>query len=116
LPTKRIIILDFDRPGTVHFVMRADVPPGQEGAYARSDYTSIVGDPVDPDLTAIRNGTVTERIEQAEFDPVGGEAPTAFRDRVQAGLEAAWAAFQADVTARQPRRFFGRWWGGTTWT
>ena len=49
MPTKRIILLDYDN-SVVQYALRADTPANNERFYAHSGYASIYGDALDPDL------------------------------------------------------------------
>lgn len=114
MPAKRIILLEYE-DGRLTYALRADTPAGQEAAYRRPEYVSSYGDATDPDLLAIRDGKVIERVERNDFAPEAGEQVALFRQRVERLLEGRWAAHHAEVAARVPRRFFGRSWDGTAW-
>jgi hypothetical protein len=115
MPAWRVIILERqgDRFG---YVLRADVPAGREPFYAQPEYVSSASDAADPDLTAIRAGSVTERISQLELDKQESETVPQAIARVQGQLETMQAVFQAEVTARNTWSRFGTFWDGTAWT
>ena len=112
---RRVILLGYDRDG-VTYALRGAVPAGQESAYRQPEYVSSANDPLDPDLVAIREGTVAEEIETNNFSRRSGETAGQFRARVEATLQTRWADWNAALAQRLPRQLFGRFWNGTTWS
>lgn len=115
MPAKRVVVLFYLRD-MVTYALRADVPAGQEKAWAKPDYESVYGDPADPDAAAIKAGTVAEYQDANAYARLTGETANQYRLRVQASLEGRWQAFQNDVSAATPMQFHGRFWDGTTWS
>lgn len=109
---KRIIILRYEN-AQVRYALRGDTPSGQGDA--RPEYLSCYGDVADPDLAAIKAGTVTEVIESNSYTPSSGETGTQFRNRVQGILEGRWSDWNTLLQAATPKNFFGRFWNGTVW-
>lgn len=113
-PTRQIIILS-TLNGIITYVLRADVPVGQEGAYATPGATSPTGNTGDPDLPHLIDGTIAQVTQQTYLPQANGETQAAYRTRCQTALQGQWGAYQASITASTPRTFFGAFWNGTSW-
>lgn len=114
-PTRLIIVLA-KTSSTLTYAMRADVPVGQEAAYAVPGATSPTGNVSDPDLPGMVAGTVSQSIQTVDIAQGTGETGAAFRTRVQTYLIGQQAAYQAQISAATPRNFFGAFYNGTTWS
>lgn len=111
MPAKRVIILD-RVPGNNSYraVLWADVPAGNQIAYANPSAVSDYENASPTELQAIRNGQVAER--PTEYIPPNGSPVLA---SAQAWLQSAWASFQAEITAQVSWADYGRFWDGSAW-
>lgn len=104
---KRIIILEHSG-GRLRYALWAAVPAGREAFYARLGAVSAWTGASAPENAAIAAGQV------AEFTDVLGKDGNAAA--LMAALEARWADYQAEITARNPWNRYGSFWDGTSWT
>lgn len=108
-----IVVLERTRlhPPTIRYLLRADVPLARQPYYAKADAVSAYPDTPAADLTALRAGQVTERVDEVNV----GALTVA---QIQTALVGAQAAFQAVVNGQgaNPWRYYGTSWNGTTWT
>lgn len=114
VPTRLIIVLA-RQSSVVHYVLRADVPVGQEATYALATVSSPTGNVSDPDLASLSAGTITQIIESIDLPQNPGETGAQYKTRVQTVLIAQQTGYQARITAAVPRSFFGAFWNGTSW-
>lgn len=108
-----IIVLDRqDMGGDVGFRVAfwANVPAARQSFYADAARTSQVKDATAGELAALRNGSVTERVDVIRF-PTGTTL-----NQAQTGLVAAFNAYQSEVNAYNPWNRYGTFWDGTSWT
>lgn len=102
---KRVIVLEQTgtAPPTYRYAMWADVPAVRQPFYAakQSAMVSAWKDAAAGDVTALQNGSVTERVDSTTMN-AGDTLATA-----QARLQAVWAAFQAEITASNPWLRYG---------
>ena len=98
-------------PPTIRYLLRADVPVARQPYYADAEKVSAYLNTPAGDLTALRAGEVTERVDEVNV----GTATVA---QIQTHLVGAQAAFQAHVNsqASNPWRYYGTSWNGTAWT
>lgn len=113
-PTRDIIILS-RQSSVISYVLRADVPVGQEAAYKQPGIVSPTGNASDPDLPFIVLGQIAQTFETIDLPQQPAETNAQYRTRAQAALIAQWTAYQARVSAATPQSFFGAFWNGTTW-
>jgi len=106
----RVIVLDQPDARSYRVALWADVPVAVQPLYADPALTSAWKDATIADLTALRNGSVTETITSLSLDEDMGQAG------VRTRLEAMWAEFQQHVTQRNPLRRYGTTWDGATWS
>lgn len=103
--SKRIIVLEqlSAAPLMFRYLMWADVPAARQPFYAakQAGMVSTWKDAVAGDNTALQNGSVTERVDQATF-PAGTNLVQA-----ETILLAIWTAFQAEITAANPWNRYG---------
>lgn len=111
---ERIIILS-RQASVISYVLRADVPVGQEAAYATPGAVSPTGNVSDPDLPALVAGTIAQTAQTLDLPQQAGESNATYKARVQAALIDQWTAYQARVSAAVPRSLFGAFWNGTSW-
>lgn len=113
MPAKRVIILDRAGPGLQAFraALWADVPAGNQIAYANPSATSEYDNATPAELQAIRDGAVAEKVIQ--WSPPSGAL--AWNAACQAALQAEWTAWQAEVTASAAWNDYGRFWDGSAW-
>lgn len=106
MPAKRIIITDrtHDRFG---YILRADVPSGNQPAFRNSQAVCSFRNATSAELQEVRDGLVAEKSGRLDFD-----APIA---NVQSYLESRWTEWQAEVTAQTTWAEDGRSWNGTSW-
>jgi hypothetical protein len=104
---KQVIILDM-QGGRVRYALWATVPAGREAFYARTGATSAWTGASQAENDAIAAGTVTEFI-----DVLGSNGTNA---QIRAALEARWADYQAEITARNLWSRYGSFWDGASWT
>jgi hypothetical protein len=114
IPTRQILILS-RQSSVITYVLRADVPVGQEAAYATPGAVSPTGNVSDPDLAGLVAGTIAQTSAQLDLPQQSGETGSAYKTRAQAALVAQQAAYQSRVTAATPQSFFGAFWNGTSW-
>jgi len=110
---KQIIILDrVNEPSDMNFryVLWATVPAARVSAYADATATSSFKGASAPELTAIQNGSIVERVGMASFS-IGTPISA-----IQNFLLAQFAIFQAQVTAANPTSRYGTFYDGTSWT
>ena len=111
---RKIIILEMNPvlPGETafRFAMWADVPAARQARYADAALTSAVVGISAGELTALQNGSVVEKVEDARW-PAGATVA-----QIQALLVARYTAFQAQITAANPWQRYGTNWDGTSWT
>jgi len=115
MPAKRIIFVKLDEQ-FLTAALRVDVP---EGARMRlGAYHSSYGDPNDPDIRAIREGSVLEQIRSGIVVVKGvGETDAQVIARIQTALEAEWVALQASVNTRvSSPDVEGLYWDGRVWS
>ena len=110
---RKIIILE-SNPVTAgeiafRYAMCADVPAARQTRYADATLESQVVGATAGELTALRNGSVVEKVEEARF---GASTVPA----VQALLITRYQAFQAQITADNRWQRYGTSWDGTSWT
>lgn len=109
---RKIIILDSNPilPGEIAFryAMWADVPAARQTRYADPTLTSQVTGITAAELTALRNGTVVEKVEEARF----GTTTVA---NVQALLITRYNTYQAEIAADNRWQRYGTNWDGTSW-
>jgi hypothetical protein len=106
----RIIVLERDRDANgFDYVLWADVPTARQPFYASVDKKSAWKDALPADNTALQNGSVVESTGHVAFPPGGSMAQT------QAELQVRWNAFQNEINAANPWRYYGSTWDGTTW-
>jgi hypothetical protein len=115
IPTRNIIILS-RQSSLITYVLRADVPVGQEGAHITPGAVSPTGNASDPDLAGLAAGTISQSNETIDLPQRAGESGAAYLTRVRTALAAQWTAYQARITTATPRAFFGAFWNGTTWS
>ena len=113
-PTRLIIILA-RQSSVITCVLRADVPSGQEAAYATVGATSPTGNVSDPDLPGLVAGTIAQEYDHLDLPQQHGETGGQYKTRAQAALVAQQAGFQARITARTPQAFFGAYYNGSAW-
>lgn len=103
--SKRVIVLEQlgTSPLMFRYLMWADVPAVRQPFYAAKQAAMISAwkDAAAGDNTALQNGSVAERVDQATF-AVGTTLPQA-----QAILQAIWSAYQAEITAANPWLRYG---------
>lgn len=106
---RQIVILEkLPGPVTFRYLLWAAVPAGREKFYADAAKVSSFLDTTAPELSALRAGTVVERVET-------GSWPGLTLAQVQAQLVTRWTAFQAEVTADTTWQRYGSAFDGTTW-
>lgn len=113
LQTKRVLFLEKLRSDRTawRYLMWANVPtaiiPLFANPQARSAYKSISA----ADLAMLQRGAVLERV--AEFT---AEDPSMTLGAIRNEMEAAWAAFQAEVTSLSNiYNRYGQYWDGSSW-
>lgn len=103
--TKRIVVLEQlnTTPLMFKYIMWADVPLARQAFYAakQTGMVSAWKDAAAGDNTALQNGSVTERVDQATF-PAGTTLAQA-----EAILAAIWTAYQSEITAGNPWSRYG---------
>lgn len=116
MPAKRAIILDFDKAQQAYrAVLWADVPAGNQIAYANPNAQSVYSNITTAELQAIRDGLVAEKI--VSYQQPSGSMNLA---QAQSWIQTQWTEFQNDVTAETPWAQFGSYmdntnaWQGTT--
>lgn len=92
------------------FVFWASVPAARQTFNADPTETSVVKDVTAAELTAIQNGQIIEQVNTVNY-PAGTTIAS-----IQADLVNKFNAFQAQVTALNPWKYFGTTWDGTAWT
>jgi hypothetical protein len=117
MPRLRAIVLDSpdQQASRANFriALWADVPTARQKFYAAQVTATTVSawiDALTGDNTAIRNGSVVERVVMYEPDT----AKTA--GQMEADVAVIWTAFQATVTGLNTWPNYGSTWDGTTWT
>lgn len=109
MPAKRVILLS-NEAGRQTAVLWADVPAGNQVAYAdptaESAYTNITT----AELQAIRDGVVAEKVV-TYLEPTGAYSLT----NAQTFFQAEQTTFQSLLTAEVPWANYGRYWDGTAW-
>ena len=103
MPAKRAIILDFDKPSqSYRAVLWADVPAGNQIAYANPNAQSLYPNITPAELQSIRDGAVTEKI-------VSYQQPSGAMNlgNAQSWIQSQWSDFQSDVTAEVSWAQFG---------
>lgn len=114
VPTRPIILLS-RQSSLIAYVLRADVPVGQEAAYKQPGATSPTGNAADPDLPFLVLGQIAQTLETLDLPQEPAETGPAYRARAQAVLIAQWTAYQARISAAVPQSLFGAFWNGTSW-
>lgn len=111
---RKIIILEkLEAPAgepRYRYALWADVPSTRWPFFADASKTSPVKDITSQELSDLRAGKFLEKVDDARWDSARTIA------QIQAALQAAHAAYQADVTAYNPFVRYGTFWDGTTWT
>lgn len=111
---KEIIILEqVKRDGgaiELRYAMWATVPAARQPFYANAAFVSAYKDADTNETTALRNGSVTEKVATGTW-PSGTSSAT-----IRTNLESIWAAFNTDVQNNNPWNRYGSFWDGTTWT
>lgn len=112
---KKIIVLDAraDGPGQqieINLALWADVPTARQPFYADPNAVSAFRNATNAELTALRNGSVVERVVTIRVDPGGTLAA------IRQAAEEAFATFQDEITNRNQWRRYGTFWDGTSWT
>lgn len=111
---RQVIVLErlrIGNPPSFRFAMWAAVPAGRESAYAQdSNWQSQFSGATAGELSALRAGTVVERVERfdATLNLTIGQIETELQNR--------WTAFQASVTGDNYWDRFGSSWDGASWT
>jgi hypothetical protein len=106
----RVIVLDRPAPDVYRYVFWADVPAARQAFYANPTAVSAWKDALAADLTALRNGSVVEKVDSLKV-PAGSTLAQA-----QAFLAARHADYQAQVTAYNPWVRYGTTYDGASWT
>lgn len=114
VPTRQILILS-RQSSVINYVLRADVPVGQEAAYKIPGATSPTGNVSDPDLPGLVAGTIAQTMQTMDLPPLPAETAPNYKTRAMAALVQQWTAYQARVSAASPQSFFGAFWNGTSW-
>jgi len=111
MPRLNIIILEQLSPAVYRYALWAAVPASRQPFYAidQAAFVSQWKDALAGDTTNFRNGSVTEKIDTIQV-PAGTTVP-----QIKAFLQARWADWQAEVTARNDWPFYGTTWDGSTW-
>ena len=91
-------------------VLWADVPAGNQIAYANPLATSSYENITPTELQALRDGTVSEKT--VTFAQTSGALSLS---TAQAAFQTMQADFQAEVTAYAAWQDYGRFWDGTAW-
>jgi hypothetical protein len=112
----RVIVLERVEPRTFRYALWADVPLAHQPFYADPALGSAWKGAIAADLTAIRNGEVTERVDVFRAQVAEGATNAAVLAAAQTQLEALWTAFQNEITTRATWNRYGSTWNGTTWT
>jgi hypothetical protein len=108
---KKIVLISGSKGAqiTVSYVLWADVPPINQAnnvdPLATSAYSGISA----PELQAIRDGQVAERLDTVNF-ALGTPIP-----EIKAAMIAAWTAWQAQVSAQNNLSREGNYWDGASW-
>lgn len=114
---KRVIILErLPMNGRLAFryAMWADVPSARQAFYADPNAKSVWTGATAEENAAIASGAVLEQV--AEYQDRTSLATETIAD-VRAALQAAWTAFQNQVTNADVKwSRYGTNWDGTTWT
>jgi hypothetical protein len=98
-------------PVTLRYLLRADVPLSRQPFYADAGLTSAYALVNASDLSDLRAGKVTERVES---DVLSGQTV----EQVKALLIAAQQSFQAQVSGAGENRwnYYGTSWDKAAWT
>lgn len=115
---KRIIILDRIPLGggrlAFNYVLWAEVPLARQPFYAHPNAKSVWTGASTQENADIASGAILERV--GVYQDRTPEASETIAD-VRAALQAAWTAFQNEVTNADIRwQRYGTSWNGTTWT
>jgi len=86
------------------------VPTARQRFYANAEATSAWADAQAADITALKNGSVVEKVETVSADP-GTTIPA-----IQSRLIARWTALQAELAAETTWQRYGTTYDGTAWT
>jgi hypothetical protein len=114
VPTRQILILNRST-SVISYVLRANVPVGQEAAYATPGAVSPTGNTADPDLPGLVAGTIAQTSQMLDLPQLAGESNSTYKARAQAALIDQWTAYQARISAATPQSLFGAFWNGTSW-
>lgn len=106
----RVIVLEKTGPTQYRYALWAVVPAARQTFYANAEATSAWKGATQTDVDDLRAGRVVEKVD------VVTRAPGATLAQVQADLQAAWQAYQDEVTNGNPWVRYGTVWDGTTWT
>jgi len=111
MPRLHIIVLEQTSPHVYRYALWAEVPTVLQPFYAiaQAAYTSPWKDALPEDLAALRNGSITEKVDTIQV------SPDTTVEEGKALLEARWTDWQAAVTARNDWPYYGATWDGTTW-
>ena len=112
---KKIIILTRNNPWPqeigITYAMWADVPLARQSKYVKpNDWLSAYDGADAGELTLLRSGAVTEKVESTNV-PVGTNTAT-----IKNIIEAAFTRFQNEVTNEASWQFYGTFFDGTIWT
>jgi ribosomal protein S16 len=117
MPRLRAIVLDSPDQQAARANFRvalwADVPAARQKFYAALTTATTVSawiDALAADNTAIRNGSVVEKVVMYEPET------TKTAGQMEADVATIWTAFQAGVTGTNTWPNYGSTWDGTTWT
>lgn len=108
MPAKRIIILGRTQGMDTQAVLWADVPAGNQIAYADPLASSAYENATPAELQAIRNGLVAEKVAQHNYPGTGTPLTV-----MQTDLQAQWQAWQDEITAETKWADYGRFWDNT---
>ncbi len=103
--SKRVIILEKlgTAPVSFRYILWADVPVARQPFYAakQASFVSAWKDAATDDITALQNGSVTERADVTVMQ--AGDSVTTAMTR----LQSIWTAFQAEISAANPWDRYG---------
>ena len=108
---KKIIVLEkLDNDLSFRCAFWASVPASRQALYANASATSVYKDASAPEVTALQNGSVIERVET--FNYASGTALSA----IQNDVVSKFNDFQSYITNFNPFAQYGRSWDGIGWT
>lgn len=109
MPAKRIVFLSrAPVTGFYRYVLRADVPAGNQLAYRNPAAVSAYDNATPAELQEVRDGLVKEKVGELAF--------TAPVTSIQTWLETRWNEWQAEVTGEASWADYGRHWtSGASW-